>query len=258
MKFVRRVGQDVRHGDNIDLYVAVVAAVGVAILNVVGAASQALVASVTLAVLAVLATAAVVSRHRLEESVRSLKSEPVPCLRRRGDRPRFRQEGRDASAIVLAGISIVNALSTGFDFLETKVKAGCKLRFLLLHPDSDAVGVWNQLNKFPNVRRDIDHSLTVLRLLAGIAEMGQCEVRLSPVFLPYSMAIYDGDAESGVIYIELHGYKIAVDERASLVMSRAADREWFDHFKRQYEALWAKSEVWDPFAHSESAAAPDP
>ena len=66
MQTIRRIWQDVRQGENIDLYLTVIAAVAISALSLMGVALPAWTASLTLAVLALLAVGMLVNRRKLE------------------------------------------------------------------------------------------------------------------------------------------------------------------------------------------------
>lgn len=66
MQMLRRIWEDVRRGENIDLYLTVGVAIVLALLNVLGFAPQSLIAPVTLAVLGLLAINSLVNRRKIE------------------------------------------------------------------------------------------------------------------------------------------------------------------------------------------------
>jgi hypothetical protein len=67
MKLLMAIWQDVRRGENIDLYVVVAAAFLLAVANIFGAVPQSWLGSVTLAVLGVLAISALRLEHKLPD-----------------------------------------------------------------------------------------------------------------------------------------------------------------------------------------------
>jgi len=67
MVFLKRILDDIKHGENIDLYVTVILAIIISILNAIGLANSALLSSISLAILALLASAILGNRHRLDD-----------------------------------------------------------------------------------------------------------------------------------------------------------------------------------------------
>jgi len=66
MQFLERAWRDIRRGENIDLYLSVVVAFAVTILNFLGAATGTLTQSIMLAILGLMAFSALGSRHLIE------------------------------------------------------------------------------------------------------------------------------------------------------------------------------------------------
>jgi len=67
MVFLKRIVDDIKRGENIDLYVTVILAIIVSVLNAIGIGNSALQNSLILAVLALLASAILGNRHRLDD-----------------------------------------------------------------------------------------------------------------------------------------------------------------------------------------------
>jgi len=67
MRFLKRAWQEIRRGENIDLYATIVVAFVVVVLGLVGIVGPAVLTSLTLATLAALAFSTLGNRHRLED-----------------------------------------------------------------------------------------------------------------------------------------------------------------------------------------------
>ncbi len=72
MQFFQRIWNEVRRGENIDLYVTILIAIGLVSLNLTGFAQRPLMAPITLTVLGLLAIAILANRYRLDESLKQL------------------------------------------------------------------------------------------------------------------------------------------------------------------------------------------
>ncbi len=70
MKAIRRIWQDIRNGQNIDIYITVTVSFVVAILSAFGVTNQTLISSAILAILA-LVSASLLSNRRANESIES-------------------------------------------------------------------------------------------------------------------------------------------------------------------------------------------
>ena len=248
MKLLQRIWDDIRRGENIDLYLTVVTAIGLAVLNIFGLAPQTLIAPITLAVLGLIAISNLGTRHYLEEQLQKLTTSSTSVLRGRSELPSFQERGRAASEIVVVGISLITAVVPRLDFFEQKMKDGCTLRFLVLDPKSPAVQIWNVISKVPNVQGDIEQTLKLLEILIQMEQTskGKCEVRLSNVFLPFGIAAFDPSKDTGFMNVEMFAYKRTSGERPHFLLRRTRDGKWFEFYRSQYEQLWADSVTWKP------------
>ena len=246
MKILQKVWDDIRSGENIDLYITVVTAIGIAILNIFGIAPQELIASVTLAVLALIAISSLGTRHHLEQQLHKLTTTSTFSLKGRSELLSFQERGQVALEINIVGISLITAIVPNLDFFEAKMKAGCKLKILLLDPKSPALEVWRKTTKLPNPAGDISQTLNALEILVQLEKRykGKCEIRLSNVFLPCGLTIFDPNKETGSMTVETWAYKKLIGERPHFILTRAKDEKWFEFYKSQFDELWTDSTFW--------------
>ena len=66
MKLLRRIWQDFRQGENIDLYLTVIVSIVLAVLNIVNVVPPSWIAPLNLSVLALLSFAILGNRYRIE------------------------------------------------------------------------------------------------------------------------------------------------------------------------------------------------
>ena len=72
MKMLQRIWEDIRQGENIDLYVTATIAIVLTALNIVGLAPQSWIAPISLAVLGLLAIATLGNRYKMEQVIQKL------------------------------------------------------------------------------------------------------------------------------------------------------------------------------------------
>jgi hypothetical protein len=250
MNLFQQAWRDLRSGENIDLYLTIVASLVLVGLNLLGLASDAWIAPLTLTVLALLAIGLLVTRHHISRQLRNLALYTGTGLRPRANMASFRQEGKDATEIVVVGISLVSAVIPHLDYLEQKMQRGCKLRFLLLNPQSVGMQAYNLASNIPNVQHDVEQTLNALAVLMQLEKTtkGKCEVRLSEVLLPVGISAFDPNKEGGFMNVEILGYKRHPGDRPHVLLIRARDEKWFDYFRSQYESIWKDSTPWRPAA----------
>jgi hypothetical protein len=168
-------------------------------------------------------------------------------LRSRSQLVPARELAQTASEIAFVGVSGISVLVNDLGFLEQKIKTGCKLRFILLDPNSPSVQTWNLLASVTTTERDICTALEYLKGLMQIKNArGKCEVRLSKVYPPYALLISDPNENTGVMNVEFYTYKTTFSDRPHVQLSRQQNQHWFDFFRGQFEQIWSDSEKWTP------------
>jgi hypothetical protein len=63
-----------------------------------------------------------------------------------------------------------------------------------------------------------------------------------------AFSIYGVDLakESGRIIVEFHSYDAAVQGHPHISLSRSDDLYWFEHYRDQFERLFAAGTKWEP------------
>jgi hypothetical protein len=182
-----------------------------------------------------------------EEAAASSATTFHTVLRRRKEMAPLEEEGKGASEVALAGISLIS-LVPYTHFFEERLRHGCTLRFLLLDPKSEALPIWDMMSRSPFARMDIERTLSNITEIMAIPEtaQGKCEVRLSQVFLPFSLVAIDPDKEKGCMIVEYHTYKSTLGDRPHVRLTRSTDTYWFEFYQAQFEQLWRASTPWLP------------
>jgi hypothetical protein len=137
-----RLLQDFRRGENIDLYVTIVAALALAILNVLGVVPVASLTALVLTLLGLLFVAQLTNRHKLEELhdlavIAAGQAQPFV-----DEFPgEFATRLEAARELWLAGTHHSAALTAYYQLLADKVAKGGRVRALLVDPDGAASGM---------------------------------------------------------------------------------------------------------------------
>jgi hypothetical protein len=145
------------------------------------------------------------------------------------------------------GVSLVGIVVHYEAFLVQKAKSGCKMRFLIIDPDSSTinvniVGFWdkNPENRKADVRRSI-------RTIKHLANIGNVELRTTTVSIPYSIIIKDKDTKfnQATVQVELYGYDVSPSELPHFFITAADNEAWYAYFVQQYENLWKDGKPFD-------------
>lgn len=245
MRVLRRIWDDIRSGENIDLYITVIVALGLAVLNIIGVAPQAYLAPITLAVLGLLAITSLGNRYRIEEllqkqaqSTESFYSEEFP--------PSYRNDFETAEELWLIGVSLRRTVQANYPKIEQKLRQGHIIKVLLVHPEGAGLEMAVSRNY---ARREVEPKSNEIRfnlqLLCDLRKSfpDKIEVRTIQYPLAYGVTAANPDTASGTLYLEHYCFRTSSDSLPRFVL-RAKDGQWYDFFKSEIRALWNAGIEW--------------
>jgi hypothetical protein len=240
--------KSLRKPENITLVLAVAISLGFLVFDIIQPVPG-VVPKATLSVLGVLAFAMLAERlgyfERFEQALRDIKQEKGPFLQVRADWVPFEKYARDAREISVSGGSLAQLVPRYREFFERKARSGCKLRFILLNPDSPALGAVAGWAAAPADRFKMEIGLS-LSHLRQIKDTGcEIEVRLNDTIPALSVMIFDASKPHGRIRVDLQLYQCAPPRRPCFELTRAPydqeEEDLFQDFLAQYERLWDQS-----------------
>ncbi len=165
--------------------------------------------NIIIALLGLLAIDALTERLSLLEKI-DVRLGNIPA--RQKLKPRAQMIGVEAHAahaleICIVAISGISLSYRYVDFFERKIRDGCKIRIVLLNPDSTSIRTWEEQSKVIAIAPDIRSSLAAFGNLLQIPRIkGKYEIRLSEVFAPFSMLATDLNKDTGSMNVEYHLY----------------------------------------------------
>jgi hypothetical protein len=222
---------------------------GIAIVfSTIGLLSLTLAEQIIIALLALLAVDALNERVTILETVeqRLTSLATTRLLRTRAEMMSPLQQASQAKEICLLAIHGTSAITPYVGFYLQKLREGCRIRVILLHPQSPATPLRDKLVNHTQTTKYIETSLEALRGLLTTKTRGRCEVRLSQVFLPFSMFGTDLAQETGQLVVEFSSYRVAIDERPHIYLTAHEEPMWFTYYRQQFERVWADATVWSP------------
>jgi len=252
IRWVRRVAKDLGEGRNVELYATIVLAVLVGALGAFNVISGDVVGSVTLATSALLAYGNIGNRNtvdQLEDGIAKLsvgaRENSLGRVRTEdffvSDRPKP-TELESAKEIGFIGTTLSRTVIEYAGVLERKLRPGASICCATIDPKSGANGqlalksycVTEEGFYKSRVRPTID----LLRILGSLAGAnGSLELRLLPYVPSFGIIAIDPADADGVIYVEIYRHK-SLEENALFKLEQERDQRWYDHFLRQYTALW--------------------
>lgn len=249
MKFIKELVDDIRNGENLDVYVGIVICVAVVVIDLMGIVKQSIVMAAVLLTLSLLSFGALSTRKvlaNLDSTIKKLdkKRDASSFLHSRNESEiPFSDLVRTAHNIYIVGPTMINIFSQWSSFMHTEKlnQHGANIRVTLLDPDSQALTVACQnLNEQPeNTRTDIARTLSHIKswIEKGV-ESGSVEVRLIDTYLGFKMTLIDPEEAQGKIIVEFIGYKSELYARPHIVLNRADDGHWYEYYWQQYVSVW--------------------
>jgi hypothetical protein len=163
--------------------------------------------------------------------------------------PPLEERLKSAKEIEIAGGSLSRLASEYLGYFEQKAKDGCKLKLLLLHPESEASKliaeyVVYEANDYETYRRALLSTLNSFsRLKKQFPDL--IEIRPYKCVPPFSLLVCDRTLESGSIMIEIYTHKTPTRNRPQLTLKAIRDPTWYFFFLNQFDLMWNNGETWN-------------
>jgi len=148
--------------------------------------------------------------------------------------------------IWVAGITL-DTMVTLVETFRTKLKEGCKIRFLALTPDGVAL---QEMAKYfgsdPNfVAARIKSNLGVLASRLKRVPNGSIEIRTLDSPFTTGYVISDPSSPKGHMVVQFYTYWLGVDNSPLFELAAQEDKQWFPIYLRQYEKAWTHATEYD-------------
>lgn len=246
---IKKAWNEIKQGENIDLYLTLTIAIVVAGLNLFGI-GQSLLGSITLAVLALLAFSSLANRRKLEETVEKLSRDQHSLLERFP--PEREEHIKGARDLWLIGLSLYKTINNYYPLLLENLRQGDHVRVLIVNPKSKYGDIIAKRKFSHDPADDVQriqqltlnklHSLRIEKSLKADLKKN-LEVRVTE-YPPFFGAIaVDPDSNEGVIYIEHYSYQMEDD--LPKMEFRPNDTRWFQLYKQQIVNMWNDSTAWE-------------
>jgi hypothetical protein len=246
MDLWRRLLGDLRHGENIDAYVTVVAAIVLSGLSIVNIGPPGGLSGVILAVLALLAIGTLVTRHRLEALARDTDKSSLPQFPV-GYGPDYESALFGDGDIYLQGVSLNGTITWIIHALERRLRLGFSVRVLLINPTAAAIYLAEDRMGVPAdyKRREFQTNSSLSHLGRLANEIGgRLEIRLTDQELSFGASAIQVGTSQAVIYLQYYAY--SGDRHELPLVIKPSDGQWYDFHLMQAEALWERAVVWTP------------
>jgi hypothetical protein len=199
---------------------------------------------------AVLGAVALANRLERASLQRLLQSPTVPDLiqlRSSDSYTRFQDYVSGAEELFVVGSSLI-AFTTLYRFdIADLVRAGCRLKVLLLDPDGfglDVAAGWAMCPK-NSFKAEIHNSLDHLNWIAEAGEE-RVEIRLTKIAAPLSGLMVDPDKINGRMRVDFILAKCNPQLRPHVELTVKNNEKWYNIFKGGFDGFWEQGVRWSP------------
>jgi hypothetical protein len=250
MKILREIWEDIRTGQNLDIYITVALSVIIAILGITGKTTQEIIFSAILATLALISSGLLVNRHQNEETqklISTIKNETSLSENF------FVGEDNIAEIIHLIrksrkvyfwGTTLTTHIPILEDELEKGLENGLEVRFLLIKPEGVALKMAAFRGKDlseKDLESDLRRNLARLSAINSHAPQGKFECRVVDYLAPYTMYIFDMGLSSGIILVRISALRTPNTMRPTFRLTQKDDSKWFEFHAEQFETAWKEA-----------------
>ncbi len=246
MRFLLRVWEDIKKGENVDLYVTVIIAIGLVILNLLGVANQTGIGPLNLVVLSLLAISILGNRYKVEEVLKNVTQTPESQFLE-GYPASLGTDMEKARELWLIGFTLSRTIKTYYSLLEKKLAKGDRIKVLLVHPHKTACEIagMREYGRFDLTRTQVQ----IQGVLDDFCELRRIapeklEIRVVNYPLGFGGFAINPEAGSGVLYLEHYPFKAPGGSIPKFVL-HAHDGHLYELFKTEMQMLWQNGEVWN-------------
>ncbi|WP_280381939.1 hypothetical protein [Nocardia wallacei] len=227
----------------------VVAGVAMTVLSVMGELSVKDQLSAVLGLLAVLVLTYVSDRLLVLQEIRREvhqvrgRLENPPVLRRWAEVGSFDDFARNASEVLIVGLTKAGSLTEGPERLANLVRSGCRVRIAVLDLRDDDLARYTASSTSHTTERLVadfrvfESTMRSVRALLSDKENQRIETRAyHSVPTMAGIFVKHGHERSALVYF--YPYKTDPGDRPSIALGEENGKEWLDFFFARAERLW--------------------
>ena len=256
MRRLRKLVQDLTQGRNLEVYLTLVVALVLLLLDVLGIVSDEAIAAGILATLALLALSVFNNRESVDASraeIVELKQILERQIRGRASVHEFFIAGRldlaaeleSADTIYLAGVTLNRTVRDYLGIIDRRLQVGAEIQILIIDPESDApkqalLRDYKQTSD-EFIRNRIASTTEMLRALLPLSNArGSLTLWYLPYVPSFGLFLIDPDKPNGRVYVELYQH-VSLDENPTFILERKHDPYYYDFFVQQFNRLLSRA-----------------
>lgn len=247
MKLLNTILQDIKKGENIDLYVTVISALTLATFNLFSIVPTDKLIAVNLAIMALMTISILGNRHRIEQVLNKVSTLAAKSDFIQEFPSEFAQRLESANELLIVGTHHNSTLTAYYHIFEQKLKLGHSIKFILISPNGNACKM--AAMRFPG-KINSDHEKTrIISSLDSLSELKKIapnllQIRVIDFLFDYSAYLLDPKTNHGIVFIERHIFKTSGGSRKPKSIYRKEDGAWFEHLNSEIMNLWDSAEEW--------------
>lgn len=240
-----RIWQEMRQGENIDLYITVALVFVVAWLSLFDVTSSNVINATILATLMVIGLASLRSRHASKELTVTLSRLPIHG-------GQFLRHWRDVdlSSFISKSCRISMLSVANYRFLSENemqlaglIKRGGTIRSILVNPNGVALRMAAdrrvEASAHPDyIANSIEMSKARLRAFTDGTKPEQIKLKYIDHLPSIIITWLEFKEDPGIILLTLSSFKQPTDSRPSFVLSQERDSTWYQYYREYYENIW--------------------
>lgn len=252
MRWLRKLGADLSEGRNLEVYLTILVALVLFVLDVLGVVQPEAIAAGTLATLALLAYSTINNREQVDlardetQKLTQLLEDRVLGSVRAEDfftnsRPNHNGELSSAHTIKMVGVTLSRTVRDYLGCFQQRLSEGATIQLITIDPESEATkqaALRSYQVAEPSFYPDrLKPTMDLLRVLVALPSLtGSFSLRLIPFAPSFGMVMIDPEQQNGKIYVEIYQHH-SFDPNPTFVLERERDAYWYDFFKQQFELL---------------------
>ncbi len=245
-KYILKAWNEIKNGQNIDIYLTLIVCFILLWLDILNLTSQETVSSGILAVLLLLAFSTLNSRQingDLQQVIHDMQvaQTSIGFFHEWNDAT-FNQYLISAKEINMLSISPYEFMTYNAEKLKELIKQGTTLKIIMLNPDGDSVKAASHIfygaaQKDDYIPNQIRMTLQELQEIANDSVKSKIQVRLIDFVPPYVITQIVNQNNS-TIFVTINGINQPFSSRPSFRLQRNSDGKWFDFYQKSFENSW--------------------
>ncbi|MCA9333305.1 hypothetical protein KDA00_05540 [Candidatus Saccharibacteria bacterium] len=255
---IKSIIDEVKRGENLDLYLTILLAIIIAILSIIDVASQKILNAVMLTTLGLIAGALLSNRKSVSETtsaaqklglqVKNLRDELMhlgnhePAIVRM-EYPDLREAFKQAKSVKIIGASLSTSSVQYLSICEHFLNNGGNLQIMLCEPSSSILE--NLAYRAYRVRspeiigNSIHKSIELLSSLYELPNVSDTfNLKVIPYVPPFGIVLLENHDQTSQAYVKLMPFRVSTGNYPVIFIDQLIHSDWFVFFSQQFDNLW--------------------